>query len=220
MTGSRRHRLPHLSLRVSSPKTTPLLRRLARLAAPLTVLAVLAAPGANAETLRHDDALRDVRVGDYPGEEGTRVDPRETSGDLSRITIDATSERVQVALSSRDGGAYDTTFKILTSKGDTFRVLFSPYGPAGGTQYIKRNGYNFTCAGVTTKTTQAGVLLRFSQSCLGSAYRVRVGANIEGLKFDGEDHVERGFVDDVFRVGKSTSQRPALGPWVIASRAP
>lgn len=218
MTGLRAHRsIPFLAV---APTPNPL-RRLARLAASLTALALLAAPAAQADTWRHDDARHDVLVTDYKGDPDTVsvVDPDERLNDVQRLTVDVTTERVQVALTLGYAGGGDSTFKILTSQGDTFHVLYSGPGPGG--PYLRRNSFKYTCDGVSVVRTRSGLVLRFPQSCLGNAYRVRVGAQVSGYAFGGEDsdYIERIAQDDAYRTGKYTYRSPKLGPWVAASRA-
>lgn len=216
MSGTRALRSRTISTAV--PTTGPL-RRPVRLAALLTALAVLAAPAAHAESWTHDDASHDVLVTDYHGDPDTVsvVDPDEDLADITRLTVDVTSDRVQVALSLRYGSDGDTTFKIETSKGDTFHVLRS----GRGKPYLRRNSYKFTCPSVSLVPTRAGLLLRFPQSCLGSVYRVRVGAQASAYAFGNESdtYVERIAQDDAYRTGKYTHRSPRLGPWVAASRA-
>lgn len=190
------------------PRT--LLTALATLAS--AALLVAAPTAAHADTWRHTDAARDVVVEPSDGAPRPAVDP--SRGDLRRITVRYGADALQVATGMPDFCGNYWALRVVTSRGDTFlfsRGIYSGEGCFESYVQSRRNSYRFTCAGLTVQRTEAGIVARVPRSCLGGAYRVRVGLQLS-TNMDSESGYST--YDDVLRTGEFTRNKPRYSPWI------
>ena len=182
-----------------------------------TVLLAVAAPAAQAETWRHADPRGDV-VARESASEDTRVDPTARRADLTNLTVRYSAGSLRVASTIREIECFHHwELRVVTSRGDIYQLKHStsPFDSCTEPQVqVLRNGYRYSCAGTSVHRTPAGVVATVPRSCLGSAYRVRVGVQAQDAYGDDEEptHV----YDDALRVGAYTERRPQLSRWIVA----
>lgn len=210
---------------VATPTAIPSLRTLARLAVPVTALAVLAAPAAQAATWTHTDATGDTRiiernVGDPTRNSGYFSDSRERHGDLTRLTVRHGADNVRVAAVVRDE-ASTVLVTLATSRGETFRAVRDTDQEGADRVRLVRDGRAVACDGLRINRTSSGYLATVPRACLGTPYRVRVGLQTQAVTAAGTaDDVSRYIDDDALRPGRLDRYAPRLSPWVVADRAP
>lgn len=189
------------------------------LALPLALVLLLAAPAAYAQTWTHTDAARDVLVDRYD-ESMPPLPIAPGRGDLTKLSVRYDADVLQVASTIRaEHCGYYWELRVATSRGDTFvfsRGAASSDGCVEPAVRARRNSYAFTCQGLVVSTNSVGIVARIPRSCLGSAYRVRVGVQLST-----HDDFERGSrtEDDAYRTGKVTWREPRLSPWVVRAAA-
>jgi hypothetical protein len=199
--------------------------RPAFLAASLTTGLLLAAvPAAHAETWRHVDRAGDAVVTDYHVD-GTDTGPTvvgsEKVGDITAETVTFTRDRLQVSMGVRSMAANDAAaaLKIVTSRGDTYTVgyLANDNTVDGPKFSVSRNGYRYSCEGISVDRTSAGLLFRVPRSCLDTPYRIRVGlqTRMYFAPWNDPDVDEREVRDDAYRTGKVDPKASRLSPWIV-----
>lgn len=180
----------------------------------------LSAGGAQAASLWHVDRTGDVVVqGPFPDNYGVHD---ATQADIVGIgaSYDATALRVGTSLREYQSLSGFWEAKIRTSQGFDYRLEVGLSGDAP--PRLRRSSkatpgfFTSACAGLTVTRTTRGITARLPATCLGSAWRVRVGVRTAGAK----DYptVAYGYTDDAFAVGRSSNPVPVktatLGPWL------
>lgn len=185
------------------------------------LLAASIAGPAHAATWTHDDAVGDALVVDHLSD-GTarpaRTDPQERVGDITRMTVSYTADRLQVAASIRSIGALDASaaVKVVTSRGTTYTLTYLANDSTSAPYVFSaaRNGCRYRCEGISVSRTSAGLLFRFPSSCLDDSYRLRT--SLQTRMYNGYYDVdEREIRDDAQRTGRVDPTAPKLGPWVV-----
>lgn len=199
------------------------LRRLAVGGALAAALLVSLVPAAQAATYRHTDATGDVRVttqnvGGGPVTEGGRKSGVR-QGDITSLTAQHTRDGVKVATGLRalPSLSYTWQARILTSRGTNVYDLRRIVRDSGTTVELRRNGRVVSCEGIRAVPTSSGIYGFVPRACLGTPYRVRVGAGLETLLPDSTDDVYTRGRDDARRDEGASPGRPLVSGWIIGS---
>ncbi|MFB9313040.1 hypothetical protein [Nocardioides plantarum] len=216
MSGTRALRPRTLLTTVS---TTSPLGTLARLAAPLTALVLLAAPAAQAATWTHTDASGDTQVTDRGrgGDvRGPMRDSKERHGDLTKVTAQHRADVLRVAVSVREDAAIPILkITVVTSRGGKFTAVYEPYESSreDTAMLLTPHGREVECDDLTIHPTSAGYLATIPRHCIANAYRVRIGVQTDF--YYGGNPVMREVEDDVLRTGRVDRDAPRLSPWIV-----
>lgn len=206
--------------------STPHARRIVRpvlLAGVLASSLALGMGGADAATAFHRDPSGDVVVTGAPGVSAVRdVEAADLVG--FGVAYDATTLRVATSLRAYRtlDGVWEAT--VRTSQGFVYRLRVSLDGSTpprlrrslpGGSGLIDR-----TCDGLVVARTERGITARIPTSCVGGAWRVRVGVRTEATRPSSGDPAPAAaeFTDDALADGRASAPAPVrsatLGRWL------
>ena len=179
-------------------------------------LAAGTATSAHADSFRHRDPTGDVSITSV-SESGTKayLDSRRPKPDILQYTVVHGRWTVSVATALRGLDAIDDDWSatIVTSRGDRFEVYRADSSAEIKTFFgATRNGYHFTCDGITVNRTSSGVIAKVPTRCLGNPWKVRVGVQASSTYAECCPEVT-GF-DDALRDGAYTDRKPALTSWI------
>jgi len=187
----------------------------------MVALAAGTATAARADAYRHRDPTGDVLVSTAGSSSPVRtLDHSQRRPDIQKLTVLHTRWTVSVATTLRGLDGIDDTWTatVVTSKGDRFRfgraVSTGASNPSMTFVFASRNGYHFTCDGITTSRTSSGVIAKVPTRCLGNPWKVRVGDQADTTYNEIDD--VNGY-DDALRAGAFTDSKPALSPWIQRS---
>ncbi|WP_028657064.1 hypothetical protein [Nocardioides sp. J54] len=169
--------------------------------APALAVALLATTGgvASAQTWRHDDAVRDVRSGDFDSEWGT-LSPQRKAGDVTRTTVSHTRSRLVVRIAMRavpSGSSFVmATVRTPRTSYDVTRFRMAGIGTTVVLEKTNGAGGELRCRGLSARVRGKALELSVPRRCIGKPAWVRVAAGVVVLQ--GEDAVH---VDDALRRG-------------------
>lgn len=176
--------------------------------------------GAKAASIWHVDPTGDVVVA---GPLANDYAVRNTShADIRGFGASYDSRTLQVSTSLREYQTLDGMWeaKVRTSQGYDYRLEISLNGE--GQTRLRRSSktasgfFNSPCAGLTVARTDRGIAARIPTTCLGGAWRVRVGVRTAGAK--SYPTVSYRYYDDALVDGRSLKAAPVktatIGPWL------
>lgn len=145
-------------------------------AASTTVL--LAATGAQADTVRHSDLRHDVQHFDSGD---LTPAPHASDPDITRATVRHGAHRVVIRLHARDvSRRTDMGFAAILIPGGAYDLVVFPEEPRASRLFTDGSG-DVNCRGIFVHRSVRRDLVRFSvpRRCLGSPRWVRVGAALD-----------------------------------------
>jgi len=145
-----------------------------------------------------------------------------TRADIIGMSARYDSTALRVGTSLREYKTLDGFWeaKVRTSQGFDYRLEVSLNGDTPPrfrrTSKTSPGFYNSPCVGLTVSRTERGITAHVPTTCLGDAWRLRVGVRTAGAKF--YPTIAYGYTDDALTDGRPSEPVPVrtatLGPWL------
>ncbi len=197
----------------------PVRRGIAAVSLALAILLALGAAPAHAERWSHQDAVGDVRLSEYAGDEETfTAAPDQASADIVKVVgaHRRTDVRIRIRTRAPFPSDWNALVELKTPRKHLMVVVYRYAGSGGGVDLLDLGSDSLgmvECRGVkrAISANRRVLTLTLPRRCLANPRSVRFGAGFVGLRDPESAYVDDGLRKGLRRSGLTLSPRLGRG---------